>query len=159
MSPVGGRERGHLRGVPQLRRWWSILRGWLSGLSFRTGVVVLLLCVPFYVASFAQALLPSSLLSPAAKGALWVMLFGMAKTCQYAGLTILGVKGWRRLKAHFRRSSSAASVGAEELRSETPPSPAVVTVSAPALPAAAPLAAQKATTSAMTEAITETREK
>jgi hypothetical protein len=37
-------------------------------------------------------------ISVAAKGVLWTVLFGMAKTCQYGGLTILGVEGYRRLK-------------------------------------------------------------
>ena len=45
----------------------------LQNLSFRTGVVVLLLCVPFYVLSFTQLLLP---ISVSAKGILWAVLFG-----------------------------------------------------------------------------------
>ena len=69
-------------------------------MSFRTGVIVLTSCVIFYILSFAQMLLP---ISAEAKGVLWFVLFGMAKTTQYAGLTILGVEGWRRLKARFRR--------------------------------------------------------
>ena len=76
----------------------KFLRGiktWLQSLSFRTGVIVLLSCIPFYILSFAQMFLP---ISVAAKGVLWTVLFGMAKTCQYGGLTILGVEGYRRLK-------------------------------------------------------------
>jgi phosphoglycolate phosphatase len=76
------------------------LRGWLQSLSFRTGVIVLLCCIPCYILSFAQMLLP---ISVAAKGVLWTILFGMAKTCQYGGLTILGVEGYNRLKAWFRK--------------------------------------------------------
>ena len=72
----------------------------LGRLSFRTGVIVLTSCVIFYILSFAQMLLP---ISAEAKGVLWFVLFGMAKTTQYTGLTILGVEGWRRLKARFRR--------------------------------------------------------
>ena len=34
------------------------IKQWLQGLSFRTGVIVLLCCIPFYVLSFAQMLLP-----------------------------------------------------------------------------------------------------
>jgi phosphoglycolate phosphatase len=71
----------------------------LSHLSFRTGVIVLGSCVIFYVLSFAQMLLP---ISAAAKGALWFVLFGMAKTTQYAGLTIIGVEGWKRVKQWFK---------------------------------------------------------
>jgi phosphoglycolate phosphatase len=40
-------------------------------------------------------------ISATAKGVLWFILFGLAKTTQYAGLAILGVEGWRRLKAKF----------------------------------------------------------
>ncbi len=71
------------------------IKEWLSGLSFRTGVVVLLMCVPLYVMSAVQFMLP---ISVEAKGVLWVVLFGLAKTAQYGGLTILGVDGYRRLK-------------------------------------------------------------
>ena len=76
------------------------LRQWLQSLSFMTGVIVLLCCIPFYILSFAQMLLP---ISVAAKGVLWTVLFGMAKTCQYGGLTILGVEGYNRLKAWFKK--------------------------------------------------------
>jgi len=79
------------------------IKTWLQSLSFRTGVIVLLCCIPFYILSFAQMLLP---ISAAAKGILWTVLFGMAKTCQYGGLTILGVEGYRRLKDMFRRMKS-----------------------------------------------------
>lgn len=71
----------------------------LSKLSFRTGVIVLAMCVPFYVISFAQMALP---ISNSAKGVLWVIFFGLAKTAQYGGLTILGTEGYKRLKAYFK---------------------------------------------------------
>ena len=80
------------------------IKNWLSQLSFRTGVIVLLTCIPFYILSFAQMALP---ISPQAKGILWVVLFGLAKTFQYGGLTILGVEGIRRLKAYFRKNKSS----------------------------------------------------
>jgi len=80
------------------------IKTWLQSLSFRTGVIVLLSCIPFYILSFAQMLLP---ISAAAKGILWTVLFGMAKTCQYGGLTILGVEGYRRLKDMFRRKKTS----------------------------------------------------
>lgn len=76
------------------------IKTWLQSLSFRTGVIMLLSCIPFYVLSFAQMLLP---ISVAAKGVLWTVLFGLAKTCQYGGLTILGVEGYRRLKNMLKR--------------------------------------------------------
>ncbi len=77
------------------------IKHWLQSLSFRTGVIVLLCCIPFYIMSFAQMLLPISVSS---KGVLWTVLFGLAKTCQYGGLTILGVEGFKRLKRKFKRT-------------------------------------------------------
>ena len=82
------------------------VKKWLSGLSFRTGVIVLLMCIPFYILSFAQMALP---ISVEAKGVLCFILFGLAKTCQYGGLTILGVEGIRRLKAKFRKNKQEES--------------------------------------------------
>lgn len=82
-------------------RIFTKVKEWLQSLSFRTGVIVLLSCIPFYILSFAQMLLP---ISVAAKGILWTVLFGMAKTCQYGGLTILGVEGYKRLKNYFKRN-------------------------------------------------------
>ena len=76
------------------------VKHWLQSLSFRTGVIVLLCCIPFYILSFAQMLLP---ISVTAKGILWTVLFGLAKTCQYGGLTILGVEVYKRLKDKFKR--------------------------------------------------------
>jgi phosphoglycolate phosphatase len=58
-------------------------------------------CIPFYIISFAQMALP---ISAAAKGILWTVLFGLAKTCQYGGLTILGVEGYKRFKNMLKRN-------------------------------------------------------
>lgn len=77
------------------------IRLWLTGLSFRTGVLVLLGCIPCYILSFAQMALP---IGAGAKSVLWFVLFGMAKTLQYGGLTILGVEGVKRLKQQFKKS-------------------------------------------------------
>ena len=82
------------------RRTLDNVKQWLSRLSFRTGVIVLALCVPCYIFSFAQMALP---ISAKAKGILWFVFFGLAKTFQYGGITILGVEGWKRLKARFKR--------------------------------------------------------
>ena len=81
-----------------LLRVLNNIRHWLQSLSFRTGGIVLLSCIPFYILSFAQVLLSISI---TAKGVLWAVLFGLAKTCQYGGLTILGVEGYRRLRSRF----------------------------------------------------------
>ena len=87
-----------------MKEWFkavvSRIKAWLSRLSFRTGVIILALCIPCYILSFAQMMLP---ISNTAKGALWFILFGMAKTTQYTGLTIIGVEGWKRLKEWFKR--------------------------------------------------------
>lgn len=76
------------------------IKRWLQGLTFRTGVIVLLVAVGCYIISFAQMLLPISI---AAKSVLWFIFFGLAKTAQYSGLLIVGVEGWRRIKNYFRR--------------------------------------------------------
>lgn len=83
-----------------MKKLLNNIKRWLQSLSFRTGVIVLLCCIPFYVLSFAQMALP---ISVELKGILWFVLFGMAKTCQYGGLTILGVEGVRKLKAWWNR--------------------------------------------------------
>ena len=70
----------------------------LSALSFRTGVIVLAMCILCYIISFAQMALP---ISTALKGVLWVVFFGLAKTTQYCGLAILGAEGFKRLKKYF----------------------------------------------------------
>lgn len=75
------------------------IKAWLAKLSFRTGVVVLASCVLFYLLSFAQALLP---ISAEAKSVLFIVFFGLAKTAQYSGLAIVGVKGWQRIKSWFK---------------------------------------------------------
>ena len=72
----------------------------LSRLSFSTGVIVLSLCLLFYFLSFAQFTLP---ISTSLKGVLWVVFFGLAKTCQYTGLAILGKEGYKRLKQYLKR--------------------------------------------------------
>lgn len=74
------------------------IKSWLQALSFKTGVVVLALCIPFYILSFAQMAIPLEYLSLEAKGILWIILFGLAKTFQYGGITILGVEGYKRVK-------------------------------------------------------------
>ena len=77
----------------------SVVKEKLQALSFRTGVIVLLLCIPFYILSFAQMGL--SFISPSTKTVLWVIFFGLAKTFQYSGITILGVEGVKRFKQKF----------------------------------------------------------
>ena len=78
------------------------IKVWLASLSFRTGVIVLATCIPFYIISFAQATLDTP---KETKALLWVVFFGLAKTFQYGGLTILGVDGLKRVKRYFKKSS------------------------------------------------------
>ena len=75
---------------------------WLGGLSFRSGVAVAVVCVTCYVISFGQMLLPISL---GAKGVLWFIFFGLAKTSQYVAILILGKSGVDRLRAVFKSRS------------------------------------------------------
>ena len=82
-----------------MKQFLNTLRAKLAQLSFRTGVVVLLACVPFYLLSFAQMALD---IDVRWKGVLWVVLFGLAKTCQYTGIAILGVEGYRKVKSRWR---------------------------------------------------------
>ncbi|MDE6461963.1 MAG: hypothetical protein K2L32_04205 [Muribaculaceae bacterium] len=76
------------------------LKQWLSRLSFRTGIIAVILCALCYTISFAQMLLP---ISSTAKGILWAVFFGIAKTLQYGALLILGTTGISRLKSIFKR--------------------------------------------------------
>lgn len=76
------------------------LARWFGSLSFRTGVIMLCICVLCYGLSFAQMLLPVSI---AMKGVLWAVFYGLAKAAQYSALLILGKNGLSRVKAVFRR--------------------------------------------------------
>lgn len=75
------------------------IQKYLSRFSFRTGMIVLILCIPCYIISFAQMALP---ISNAMKGVLWVIFFGLAKTFQYGGLSIIGVEGVKRIKNYWK---------------------------------------------------------
>lgn len=76
------------------------IKEYLSKFSFRTGVIILLLCVPCYIISFAQMALD---IDTKTKGILWIIFFGLAKLFQYSGLTILGVDGYKRVKNYFKK--------------------------------------------------------
>lgn len=84
-----------------MRGTFDRIRKWLSSLSYRTGLVLVGACVAFYVISFAQMLLP---LSVAAKGALWVLFFGLAKAAQYSAILILGKAGIDSLRKKLRKA-------------------------------------------------------
>ena len=86
-----------------MKRCILAMRRWLQSLSFRTGVIVLSLCVPCYIFSFAQIALPSDLES---KIVLWALFFGLGQVFQYTGRIILGAEGIKRLKRHFGRKKA-----------------------------------------------------
>ena len=71
---------------------------WLQSLSFRTGIWIVVVCLLCYTISFAQMLLPISI---TAKGVIWTMFFGLAKTAQYSAILILGKAGIERLKKYL----------------------------------------------------------
>ena len=79
-------------------RYLTQLKNWLAGLSFRTGICVLIACILCYAISFAQMLLP---ISVSAKGLIWTIFFGIAKATQYTALLILGKAGIDRVKKYF----------------------------------------------------------
>jgi phosphoglycolate phosphatase len=79
------------------------IKSWLGKLSFRTGVVLIVICAMCYIISFAQMLLP---ISAAAKGVLWVVFFGLAKTFQYSALAVLGTAGIKRVKDWWKNRRS-----------------------------------------------------
>lgn len=83
----------------KMKPFLHTLRAKLAQLSFRTGLIVLLCCVPFYILSFAQMALD---IDVRWKGALWVLFFGLAKAFQYTGIAILGVEGYRKVKQRWR---------------------------------------------------------
>lgn len=76
----------------------------LQKLSFRTGVIVLLMCIPFYILSFVQVFFP---VSTTTKGVLFTIFFGLAKSFQYGGIAILGKEGYKRVKGYFKRKKQA----------------------------------------------------
>lgn len=73
----------------------------LASLSYRTGIMILIVCVLCYIISFAQMLLP---ISVPVKGVLWVIFYGLAKTAQYSALLILGKSGISSLRKWFSRN-------------------------------------------------------
>ena len=83
------------------------LKNRLSKLSFRTGVILIILCVICYILSFAQILLP---ISAVAKGVLWTIFFGLAKTFQYSALVVLGAEGVMRVKKWWKNRKELAVV-------------------------------------------------
>lgn len=80
------------------------IKGYLQKLSFRTGVIVLLMCIPFYLLSFVQVFFP---VSTATKGILFTVFFGLAKSFQYGGIAILGKEGYKQVKGYFWRKKQA----------------------------------------------------
>lgn len=76
------------------------IKSYLQKLSFRTGVIVLLMCIPFYFLSFVQVFFP---VSTATKGILFTIFFGLAKSFQYGGIAILGKEGYKQVKGYLKQ--------------------------------------------------------
>lgn len=93
------------------------IKGYLQKLSFRTGVIVLLMCVPFYILSFVQVFFP---VSTTTKGVLFTIFFGLAKSFQYGGIAILGKEGYKRVKGYFKRKKQAKAEAAKGDGDATP---------------------------------------
>ena len=89
----------------------------LQKLSFRTGVIVLLMCIPFYILSFVQVFFP---VSTTTKGVLFTIFFGLAKCFQYGGIAILGKEGYKRVKGYFKRKKQAKAEAAKGDGDATP---------------------------------------
>lgn len=77
-------------------------KDWLQSLSFRSGVICIVICLMCYAISFAQMILP---LSVGTKGVLWAVFYGLAKAMQYTGIAILGKAGVARLRGMFKRTA------------------------------------------------------
>lgn len=60
-------------------------------------------------------------ISTSAKGVLWFILFGLAKTFQYGGLTILGVEGVKRLKQMWTQKPELNNIHIKEATIEQIP--------------------------------------
>lgn len=86
--------------IIHIKRAIGRIKLYLSRLSFRTGIIILFLCVPFYAISFGVLMLP---IGEVLRGALWALFFGLAKSAQYGGLTILGVEGVKKIKSWFKK--------------------------------------------------------
>ncbi|MDD2961427.1 MAG: hypothetical protein PHR45_05010 [Muribaculaceae bacterium] len=84
----------------------SDLKQFLSQFSFRTGIIIMICCIPCYIFSFAQIMLP---ISATTKWILWVVFFGLAKTFQYTGITIIGVEGVKRIKRFWNKKKNESA--------------------------------------------------
>lgn len=67
--------------------------------AFKIGLILLGFCILCYIISFAQMMLPINI---TAKGVLWFIFFGMAKTLQYTAIVIMGAEGMLRLKQMWK---------------------------------------------------------
>lgn len=76
------------------------IRNFLRRFSFKTGVIIMALCIPCYIFSFAQIGLP---MSTKAHSILWATFYGLAKLFKYTGLVIVGAEGWERIKNWFKK--------------------------------------------------------
>jgi len=87
-----------------MNKFTQRLKIWFQGFSPQTGINLLIICVVLHVLAFGQIALP--FFSPATKKTLGVILFSLAKAFQYSGLAIVGVEGYKKLKARILKRNS-----------------------------------------------------
>lgn len=72
------------------------IKNFFKGLSTRTGIILLILCIISYAIAF---IVPFIAIPKATKTVLAFTFFGLAKVFQYSAIAVLGVKGWHKFKA------------------------------------------------------------
>ena len=82
------------------------IKKFFKGLSIRTGIILLIICVLLYVVALIQPLLP---ISKVAKTIIFTTSFGLAKIFQYSAVAVLGVKGWKLLKGKIGIKKNTAN--------------------------------------------------
>lgn len=79
---------------------WEKIKTALSKLSFRTGLILLVICLLFHGVAISLFAIP---LEGEIKALLITISFALAKIFQYSAIAILGVKGVMRIKAWIRK--------------------------------------------------------
>lgn len=82
---------------------WQKIKTALSKLSFRTGLILLVLCLLFHGVAVGFFTIP---LEGETKALLITISFALAKIFQYSAVAILGVRGVMRVKAWIRKMKS-----------------------------------------------------
>ena len=86
--------------MSRFKELFERFKQWLSRLSFRTGVIVLVVGIALQLLSFVPMLFD---ISAKLKGIIWFWMFGAGKGAQYSGLTIMGVEGIKGLRKYLKK--------------------------------------------------------